>query len=465
MQFPRLEGMPMQPLLVKNNQLRTLGIVLLCIFANGSVMLTAMAQDQMKSPAQERLAEQIIYAREALLVPGEAAVKDVAIHVTNGRIVRVETSVKPAKASDAEQTGTEIIDLSCCFMIPGLIDTQTHLESQVGLPSTTTRLVTWTEADFAIQASVHARRTLQAGFTSIRDMGSHGTTMFSVRKAINQGKIPGPRMQVAGAIIQASGGELRSWFVPEVEALFQNSAICDGADDCRRAVREEVARGSDTIKVSSKYDLADGSYSQLNLKELQAIAEETKRLGVRVTASAFSADSINLPLQAGFDAVVHGVFVNDESIDLLRSTGAYFIPTLVAAKTVKEMAENPNAPFSEAWRKENLDIYYAMVASFLRVEKAGLKIAFGTDAGWRPHGGNAEQLVQMVELGMPAMRVIETATVNAADAMGWSSDVGTLEVGKYADMVVLANNPLQDITEVTRPTMVIKGGDVVSNEN
>lgn len=403
----------------------------------------------------------VVYAREALLVPGVPASKNVAIFIRDGRIVSIETPARPPANADSNPDGTRIIDLSCCVVIPGLIDTQTHLQSQMGLPPTAVRMATWTDADLALRAMVHARRTLEAGFTTVRDMGSHGDGMFALRDAINDGRVPGPRLQVAGDIIRPTGGELRSWFKPDVEALFHSSAVCDGADDCRRAVRAQVARGSDTIKVDTKMDLVPGSASQFTQDELKAIVDEARRLRVRVTASAFSAESINRPLEAGFDAVVHAVFANDETLARLRSSAAYFIPTLVAARTVREMAEDPHVLVSQAWRRENLAIYHGMVKSFQQVRQAGLKIAFGTDAGWRPHGGNAEQLVQMVELGMPGNEVIASATLHAADAIGWLDDIGTLEVGKYADMVAAADDPITNISTLVEPVFVIKGGEIV----
>lgn len=402
----------------------------------------------------------VIFARHALLVADEPVRENVSLYVRDGRLVAVEQG--PVAADPGGDSGVRHIDLSCCFVVPGLIDTQTHLQSQLGLPPTMLRLVTWTDADNALQAYVHGRRTLAAGFTTIRDMGSHGDAMYALRDAIDAGKVPGPRIQVAGEIIMATGGDLRDWYRPEVEAVFHTGAVCDGADDCRRAIREQVALGSDTIKVATKYDLADGSESQFTLEELRAMAEAAHALGVKITASAFSADSINRPLEAGFDAVVHGTFVDDESLKLLKRSGAWYIPTLVAARTVKEMAENPDLPLSDAWREENLAIYHGMVASFQRVRRTGLPIAFGTDAGWRPHGGNAEHLVQMVELGMEPADVIATATLNAARAMGWAHDVGSLEVGKYADLVAVRGSPLSDISVLTRPYAVIKGGQPVA---
>ncbi len=400
----------------------------------------------------------IVYAGQALLVPGTPPERDVAIIIEGQRIVEVEYPADPAMR---DGSGNEtVIDLSCCFVLPGLIDTQTHLQSELGLPPSAVRLATWTDADLAVRAMVHARRTLEGGFTTVRDMGSHGDAMFALRDAINEGRIAGPRLQVAGEVVRPTGGELRGWFRPDVEQILSSAAVCDGADDCRRAVRAQVARGSDTIKVETKMDLAPDSPSQFTLGELEAIVETAHRLGVRVTGSAFSAESINLPLCAGFDAVVHGTFTDERSLTLLGSTSAWFIPTLVAARTVREIAENPDSPVSDAWRRENLAIYDGMIRSFRSALAAGVRIAFGTDAGWRPHGGNAEQLVQMVELGMTSAEAIAAASLHAAEAIGWQDDVGSLEPGKFADLVATRSSPLADIRQLLRPVAVMKGGDV-----
>jgi imidazolonepropionase-like amidohydrolase len=430
------------------------------------VALVMLAPRQLGAAETPNGPQTVVYAGEALLVPGTPSLRDVAIFISGDRIVDIKVPAVPATGAtdhddyyDNDNAAT-IIDLSCCFVVPGLIDTQTHLQSQPGFPPAAVRLATWTDADLAVRGMVHARRTLEAGFTTVRDMGSHGNAMFALRDAINEGRIAGPRLQVAGEIIRPTGGELRAWFRPDVEQVLRTSAVCDGADNCRRAVRAQVALGSDTIKVETKKDLLPGSSSQFAPDELEAIAETAHRLGVRVTASAFSAESINLPLQAGFDAVVHGTFADDETLALLRSSSAYFIPTLVAARTVKEIAEDPDAAVSEAWRRENLAIYDGMIGSFQGVLESDLRIAFGTDAGWRPHGGNAEQLVQMVELGMTGADAIASATVNAADAIGWSDDVGSLEKGKYADIVATRDSPLRDISELRRPVFVMKGGRI-----
>lgn len=403
--------------------------------------------------------ETLLYAREALLVPGGPVAQGVHIRIVGDRIAGIATDL-PAPGA-AELVGRRFIDLGCCFVMPGFIDTQTHVSTERSLPSSRQRLLAWSDAKATLHAMIFAQRTLNAGFTTIRDMGHRGRSVFAVRDAINAGRIEGPRMQVAGELISPTGGDLRSPFNSSVEPLFAISATCDGPADCRRAVRAEVARGADTIKVSTTAGLVPGTPAQLRSDELVEIRETAHRLGRKVTASAFATDSINAPLRAGFDAVVHGTFMDAESVKLFKQTNAYLVPTLAAARTVRDIALDPGSNVSDAWRAENIAIHDGMVASFRLAHSAGVKIAFGTDAGWRPHGRNGEQMVEMVELGMAPAAVLKSATVNAADAIGMGDEVGRLAPGYFADIVAMESSPLVAIDQVLRPVMVVKGGRVV----
>lgn len=400
----------------------------------------------------------LIYAGTALLDPERAPAKRVLITLQGERIASVAEGIDLATASRDLDDSDVLVDLSCCFVMPGLIDIQTHLTSEPGLPSHHIRLTEWTDADFTLRAMRNASATLYAGFTTIRDMGHHGDSVYAVRDAVERGDIPGPRMQVAGEVIRPTGGELRSWMKPEVENLLRSHAVCDGPYDCKRAVREAQAIGATTIKVETKQDLLPGSESQFDSGELIAIREAAHALGLKVTASAFSAPSMNQPLLAGFDGVVHGTFIDGDTLALLKQSGAFYIPTLLAARVVKEIADNPASPVSAEWRAENLAIYHGMTESFQAAYAHGVNIAFGTDAGWRPHGANAEQLRQMVELGMSPAEVLKTATVNAARAMGWEDRVGSLSPGLYGDLIAVAGNPLERIELLEAPLVVIKGG-------
>lgn len=404
-----------------------------------------------------------VYAKEALLTPGLPPAKDVLISILDHRILKVE--VGAARPSPAEIGGSTLIDLSCCFIMPGFIDVQTHLASQPGMPPSRTRLLSWSDAQSTLVAATNALRTLQAGFTTVRDMGNSGRSVFAVADAVRAGTIQGPRIQVAGELIRPTGSiGSRPWTRNDLSALTEVSAICDGPADCTRAVRAQVALGASTIKVDTKQDLKAGSPASFSHEELTAIAATAHALGRKATASAFSAASINAPLKAGFDAIAHGAFADEETVRLLRRTGAYYVPTLAAAQVVFERATDPKSPVSDEWRVENLAIHRGMLASFRRVLAAEGKIAFGTDAGWRAHGENAKQMVEMVQLGMTPAAVLKAATAGAADAMGLASDVGSLQAGQYADIVATRSSPLTDIREVTRPVLVMKGGDVIRDD-
>jgi imidazolonepropionase-like amidohydrolase len=409
-------------------------------------------------------AQTIIYAKGALIGTDLRLEKSVIIALDDGKIVSISTDQQALAELPERFQGSKFIDLSCCYISPGLIDTQTHLESQPGSPPKSVRISQWTDADFTLIAMENAGRTLAAGFTTIRDMGHSGESVFAVQRAVEQGIIPGPRMQVAGEVVRPTGGELRPWLRPKVEKLMQVDAICDGPSDCKRAVRAAVARGATTIKVETKQDLTSGSASQFDLDELVAIRSTAHVLGVKVTASAFSIDSMNLALSADFDAVVHGTYTDKKTFSLLKEKKSFYIPTLLAAKVVYELANDSSKPFSDSWRKENIAIYHGMVESFKQALVAGVPIAFGTDAGWRPHGQNAEQLLMMQELGMSSEQAIKSATVNAAQVMGWEDKVGALNEGMYADLVVTTLNPLEYLEALTAPMMVIKNGEVVHQE-
>jgi len=426
----------------------------LCIAIYFAILLLVVTGMQAERAVAQQQA--VIYAGEALLRPGEPPAKNVAVSIADRRIQAVRVGV-PLPGDEA---ASPVIDLSCCVLLPGLIDVQTHLTTQRDMPPSSERMVSWSDADVVLRAMVHAERTLLAGFTTVRNMGSHGDAMFALRDAIAAGDVDGPRMQVAGEIIRPTGGDLRPPFRPEVEELFSVASVCDGADDCMRAVRAQAARGADTIKVMVMPHLRPGAKSQMTPEELGAIAGTAHALNRMVTASAFGAHTISQPLRAGFDAVVHGTFLDETGVRLLLEKEAFYIPTLAAARTVKDIAEDPEARVSEAWRRENLAIYHGMVESFRMALAAGVPIAFGTDAGWRPHGRNAEQLLIMRDQGMSPAAALEAATVNAAKAIGWDDRIGSIEAGKFADLIAVGESPLARLEAIMTPVFVMKGGEV-----
>lgn len=397
----------------------------------------------------------VVHAGTLLAVPGMPPVKEYSIVIRGDRIERLHPGYIEPRSVHSE---AEFLDLSSAFVLPGLIDVQNHFTSEVGQPPRSVRAVVNNDATAALNGAWFAGHTLMAGFTTVRDMGDSGRAMFALRDAIDAGKVPGPRMQAAGQVIGPDlGGSI---YREEVEDILPRNAQCVGADGCRRALREQVRRGADTIKVYVNHDLLPETESYFLPTELTAMVDAAHQLGRKVTASAFGTAAINTALRAGVDGIVHGVFLDDESVRLLLLNDAFFIPTLNAAETVREMALDPAIPVSDSWRRENLEIHRAMTASLIRAHKAGVRIAFGTDAGWRRHGDNAEQFLHMVAGGMSAAEAIVSATVNAAAAMGWSDRIGTLEPGKFADVIAVEASPLQDVVRLQKVVCVVKGGEI-----
>jgi len=397
----------------------------------------------------------VVHAGTLMPVPGSPIVHEHSIIIRGERIESVRPGYVDPRSVHRQ---ADFLDLSSVFVLPGLIDVQNHFTSEIGQSQKHLREVTLNDADVALNGAWFAGRTLMAGFTTVRNMGDTGSAMFALRDAIAKGTIPGPRMQTAGQIIgpELGGAAYRA----EIETILARNAHCAGADECRQVVREQIRRSADTIKVYVNHNLLPQTRPYFTSVELKAIVDTAHELGRKVTASAFGTAAINAALRAGVDGVVHGVFLDEESIRLFLRTSAFFIPTLNAAETVREMALNPATPVSDTWRQENLEIHRAMNAGFIRAHEAGVRIAFGTDAGWRRHGDNAEQFLHLAAGGMSETEAIVTATVNAAEAMGWSNQVGTLEPGKYADLIAVQSSPLQDIAQLQRVVCVVKGGVV-----
>jgi imidazolonepropionase-like amidohydrolase len=400
-----------------------------------------------------------ILAGTLLAKPGQEPLYKHTIRVEAGRITSVE------KGFAAGAAGDETIDLSDQVVLPGLIDCHVHLTSEFGPGS---KLLTAEEsaAAIALHAAAHARATLMAGFTTVRDLGElggAGDAIFALRNAVATGYVPGPRIFAAGAVISPTGGHgITCGYREDINLLLDSSGRADGVDGCRQAVRRQVHRGADFIKFVATggvlTDTATGTGQQFFADEFEAIIATAHMLGRRATAHAHGADGIKAALRAGVDSIEHGSFMDDEAIELMLARKVVHIPTTLAGATVAAQARDGFLP--EAIRKKALEVGPQILQTLSRSHKAGIRIAFGTDSGVSRHGENAKEFALMVEAGMSPMAAIAAATCDAAEHIGCADQIGTIEPGKFADIIAVAHDPLKDIRALCEVSWVMKSGIV-----
>ena len=411
----------------------------------------------------------VMQCGSVLVVPGQPPRGETTLVVHDGAISEVLNGiVAPEQVMAGKSGAVELLDLRDKFVMPGLVDLHVHLTSEYTADNRLRR-VTEDEADVALRGALFAKRTLEAGFTTVRDLGG-SSAVFALRDAIASGWIPGPRMFVAGSALTITGGhgDRTSGYREDLfEAPGPYQGVADGPYAARAAVRAQVKRGADWIKVAATGGVLDvvtsGTDQQFKDDELAEIVSTAHMLGRKVAAHAHGAAGLNAALRAGVDTIEHGTFMDAESIELFKRTGAWYVPTVIAGKTVEERAKQPGF-FPPAVAEKARLVGPHIQDALRRALAGGVKIAFGTDAGVYPHGENAREFQYMVEAGMTPAAAIEAATKSAAVVLGIEGEIGTLGVGKRADLVATKRNPLVDVTELQRVLFVMRAGTVYRRE-
>src|SRR5271163_4359883 len=428
---------------------------LLCLFV---LILTGVGDAQ--TPKVSAPAEIAIHAGKVLDVRTGSYLTDQIIWIEGDRIKAIG---KAAEISSQLPAGAKIIDLSNATVLPGLIDCHTHLTYSPYLLGPAGLHISYPRE--ALLGARNARVTLEAGFTTVRNVAAGGYSDIALRDAIKAGDVPGPRILASGPALSITGGHGdENFLAPQFN--FSSDGVADGVASVTAKVRENIKYGADVIKfMATGGVLSEGdnpALAQYSPEEMKAIVDTAHGLGRKVAAHAHGATGIKYAVLAGVDSIEHGSYINDEDIQLMKQRGTYLVPTV----------------YLEDWLTENLQTLGLTPSMIEKAKmvlpiaqknlshafKEGVKVAFGTDAAVYPHGLNAHEFAKMVSMGLTPLQSIQAATVNAADLIGWSDRVGTLETGKCADIVAVQGDPLADVRVLENVHFVMKGGEVIKNQ-
>ena len=430
------------------------GVVATTLAASVAFATPSVAAQQFDSTA----APKRIAIRAGRLIDGRggAPVANAVILIEGERV----TAVGPRLSIPHD---ARVIDLGAATVMPGFIDCHTHVTSQPA--NYYEDLFRKTPIDVAVTAHLYAKRTLDAGFTTIRDVGAGEFIDVALRNAIDRGDVPGPRMQVATLTIGSTGGHGDiTGFSPYLK-FGSFSGIADGVDEIRKLVRFEIKNGADLIKMLASAGVLSEEESvgapQFSQEEMNAVVEEASMWGKKVAAHAHGAEAIKRAIRAGVASVEHASLIDDEGLRLAKERGTYLVMDIYNDDYI--LAEYKRLGYPEKILEKERKVGRTQRESFKRAAQAGVKLAYGTDAGVYPHGWNGKQFAKMVEWGLTPMQAIQTATVNAATLLGWSDRVGEVTPGHYADLVAVTGDPLKDISELERVKFVMKGGVVQKN--
>jgi imidazolonepropionase-like amidohydrolase len=408
----------------------------------------ALAQQTQPKPTTT-----VVRAAHLLDVKSGRTIDNPVIAISGGKITALNG---PAPA------GATVIDLAGMTLVPGLIDAHTHL---TGEPKFGYEELSISVPKQALIGAKNARITLLAGFTTVRNVGASGFTDVALRDSINEGLVPGPRMLVSGPPLGITGGHCDDNLLP-FEYHKSSEGAADGIAEVQHKVREDIKYGADLIKICatggvlSKGD--DPQAAQYTLEEMKAIVADAHRLGRKVAAHAHGAQGILWATEAGVDSIEHGSYIDDASITAMKKNGTYLVPTVYLQHWMLENMQSIGMPAMYGVKmRQIIDVARK---NLTHAFASGVKVAFGTDAAVYPHGLNAHEFNEYVQMGMTPIQAIQTATVNAADLLGWSDRIGSIEPGKFADIVAVSGDPTKDVTVLEHPTFVMKGGEVYRNE-
>ena len=390
---------------------------------------------------------------------GDQPRKEMTVVVEGQRI----SAVQPGYVAAA--TGDTVIDLKSDTVTPGWIDCHVHLDSQQS-PQSYTEGFFMNPADYALRSTVYAKRTLLAGFPTVRNVGDTDYDTVALRDAINKGWVEGPRIFTAGTALGTTGShsDPTNGYSDRIMEAFPAPQIFNGPDGARAAVREHYKHRVDLIKVMATAGVlsleAHSDAPQADLDELKAVVQTAHEYGFKVAVHAHGTEGIRRAVEAGVDSIEHGTYLTDDIMAVMKQRGIYYVPTLSAGRFVSEKAKVPGF-LPDIVVPKALQIGPTITTTFQRAYRAGVKIALGTDQGVAPHGENAKEFIYMVEAGMPPMTALKCGTIEGARLIGDDKDIGSVEPGKYADLVGVPGDPLADITRVMHVNFVMKAGAVV----
>lgn len=400
----------------------------------------------------------ILHCGKLIDVKNQKVLSNMSVIIEGNKIIDVQNGYTKARPSD------QVIDLKNKTVMPGLMDMHVHLEGETKKGAVADKF-TMNPADIAFESVNFAHTTLMAGFTTVRDLGGSGVNI-ALRNAVNKGLIVGPRIYTAGKSIATTGGHADPTNGYRRDLMGDpgpKEGVVNGADEARKAVRQRYKEGSDLIKITATAGVLsqakDASGAQFTDEELKAIIETAKDYGFKVAAHAHGAEGMKRAIRAGVSSIEHGTFMDDETIELFKKHGTWFVPTIIAGKSTSDSAKIAGY-YSDIVTPKALAVGPKLQSTFAKAYKAGVKIAFGTDAGVYAHGKNWKEFVYMVEGGMPAMEAISAATVKGAELLGVSDILGTVEKGKLADIIAVNGDPITDINSMEKVTFIMKNGVV-----